>query len=96
MRAAVQVRSSIRRGPGALGPSCLDHYCVRQPFDGPPIPDKSRSHSAGILPLSALCIHPERAAWVLYVDATCINYDGNVFDAALIAMVAALKNSANL
>ena len=40
-----------------------------------------------------LCIHPERAAWVLYVDATCINYDGNSFDAALIAMVAALKNS---
>jgi exosome complex component RRP43 len=30
---------------------------------------------------------------VLYVDATCINYDGNAFDAALIAMVAALKNT---
>ncbi|KAI0302799.1 ribosomal protein S5 domain 2-type protein [Multifurca ochricompacta] len=49
--------------------------------------------AAGVLPLSALCIHPERAVWVLYVDATCINYDGNVFDAALIAMVAALKNT---
>jgi len=48
-----------------------------------------------MLPLSDLCIHPERAAWVLYVDATCINYDGNAFDAALIAMVAALKNSAS-
>ena len=31
--------------------------------------------------------------WVLYVDATCINYDGNAFDAALVAMLAALKNS---
>ena len=30
---------------------------------------------------------------MLYVDATCINYDGNAFDATLIAMVAALKNS---
>jgi exosome complex component RRP43 len=48
-----------------------------------------------MLPLSDLCIYPERAAWVLYVDATCINYDGNVFDAALIAMVGALKNSAS-
>ena len=57
-------------------------------------PDKACR--AGVLPLSALCIHPERAAWVLYVDATCINYDGNAFDAALIAMVAALKNSAIL
>ena len=52
-------------------------------------------YSSGILTLSELCIHPERAAWVLFVDATCINYDGNAFDAALIAMVAALKNSAN-
>ena len=30
---------------------------------------------------------------MLYVDATCINYDGNAFDAALLAMVAALRNS---
>jgi len=30
---------------------------------------------------------------VLYVDATCINYDGNAFDATLMAMVAALKNT---
>lgn len=46
-----------------------------------------------MLSLSSLCIHPGKAAWVLYVDATCINYDGNAFDATLIAMVAALKNS---
>lgn len=46
-----------------------------------------------MLPLSALCIHPKRAAWVLYVDAMCINYDGNVLDAALLGMVAALRNS---
>ncbi|KAF9458465.1 ribosomal protein S5 domain 2-type protein [Collybia nuda] len=49
--------------------------------------------ASGMLPLSSLCIHPGKAAWVLYVDATCINYDGNAFDATLIAMVAALKNT---
>jgi len=49
--------------------------------------------SSGLLSLSSLCIERGKAAWVLYVDATCINYDGNVFDAALIAMVAALKNT---
>jgi exosome complex component RRP43 len=59
-------------------------------------PLTSQSHRASVLPLSTLCIHPGRAAWVLYIDATCINYDGNAFDAALIAMVAALKNSAIL
>ncbi|KAH7929016.1 ribosomal protein S5 domain 2-like protein [Leucogyrophana mollusca] len=48
--------------------------------------------SSGILSLPSLCIQPGRAVWTLYVDATCINYDGNVFDATLLAMVAALKN----
>ena len=51
---------------------------------------------ADVVPLESLCIHPGKAAWVLYVDATCINYDGNAFDAALIAMVAALKNGADI
>lgn len=45
------------------------------------------------LPLSSLCIQPGKSAWTLYVDAVCINYDGNVLDAAVIAMIAALKNS---
>lgn len=48
---------------------------------------------SNILPLSSLCIHRGKSVWVLYVDATCINYDGNAFDATLLAMVAALKNS---
>jgi exosome complex RNA-binding protein Rrp42 (RNase PH superfamily) len=52
------------------------------PFDNLPIPDKLLSQrSAGILPLSTLRIHPKRAAWVLYVDTTFIDYDGNAFNA---------------
>lgn len=50
-------------------------------------------YRSNIIPLSSLCIHPGKSAWVLYVDATCINYDGNALDATLIAMVAALQNS---
>ncbi|RPD67466.1 ribosomal protein S5 domain 2-like protein [Lentinus tigrinus ALCF2SS1-7] len=49
--------------------------------------------SSGVVPTSSLCIEPGKAVWVLYVDATCINYDGNAFDATLLAMVAALKNT---
>lgn len=49
--------------------------------------------SSGVVALSSLCIHPGKAVWVLYIDAICINYNGNAFDATLIAMVAALKNS---
>lgn len=47
-----------------------------------------------ILPRDTLCISSGRAAWCLYIDATCLNYDGNAFDAALVAIMAALGNSA--
>ncbi|KAJ8596856.1 hypothetical protein M405DRAFT_756868 [Rhizopogon salebrosus TDB-379] len=49
--------------------------------------------TSGVLSLSSLCIHPGKAVWTLYVDATCINYDGNAFDATLLAMLAALRNT---
>ncbi|KZT37493.1 hypothetical protein SISSUDRAFT_1071149 [Sistotremastrum suecicum HHB10207 ss-3] len=40
---------------------------------------------------TSLCIRPGKAVWTIYLDAICINYDGNVLDAALLAMVAALR-----
>ncbi|KAF8257818.1 ribosomal protein S5 domain 2-type protein [Lactarius quietus] len=93
-----------RLNPGTLSVPNIDlpALCAPRFKPGPPseeaqvLSDRLAStiNAAGVLPLSALCIHPERAAWVLYIDATCINYDGNAFDAALIAMIAALKNSA--
>lgn len=46
----------------------------------------------GLIPLSSLCICSGKSAWVLYVDATVINYDGNAFDATLLAMVCALRD----
>ncbi|KAJ9102584.1 hypothetical protein QFC21_002985 [Naganishia friedmannii] len=49
--------------------------------------------SSNVLPLSALCIEPKRAAWVLYVDLVCINYDGNAFDASVLAVMAALRDT---
>jgi len=48
--------------------------------------------SAEVVPLNSLCIAKGKAVWVLYVDAICINYDGNAFDAALLAIVAALQD----
>ncbi|KAG8956600.1 hypothetical protein FRC04_000078 [Tulasnella sp. 424] len=46
---------------------------------------------ADVVPTASLCIHPEKACWVLYIDITCINYDGNAFDACLLATIAALR-----
>ncbi|KAG9285349.1 hypothetical protein G9A89_010824 [Geosiphon pyriformis] len=48
--------------------------------------------SAAVLSLDDLCIEEGKAVWVLYADVVCINYDGNVFDASVIAMLAALSN----
>ena len=56
-------------------------------------PDEFASRS-NLLSLDTLCISSGRAAWCLYIDTTCLNYDGNAFDAALIAIMAALQNSA--
>ncbi|GJJ06404.1 hypothetical protein Clacol_000595 [Clathrus columnatus] len=49
--------------------------------------------SSVVVPLSSLCIQPGKAVWALYIDAICLNYDGNLFDAALLAIMAALKNT---
>nr|XP_006005267.1 PREDICTED: exosome complex component RRP43 isoform X1 [Latimeria chalumnae] len=39
-----------------------------------------------------LCIEKGKLAWVLYCDIMCLDYDGNVLDASMIALLAALKN----
>ncbi|XP_076468262.1 exosome complex component RRP43-like [Babylonia areolata] len=44
--------------------------------------------------LEDLCIVPGKKVWVLYVDLVCLNYDGNVLDACVLAMTAALSNTA--
>lgn len=33
------------------------------------------------------------AAWILYLEVVCLEYDGNAFDPALLACVAALQNT---
>ncbi|KAG6887911.1 hypothetical protein C0992_010261 [Termitomyces sp. T32_za158] len=91
-----------REGEGFLVPNLdLPAMCSPKFKPGPPteeaqvVSDRLNEVlvASGILPLDSLCIHHGKSVWVLYVDATCINYDGNVFDATLLAMVAALKNS---
>ena len=39
-----------------------------------------------------LCIESDKLTWVLYCDLICLNYDGNVLDASVIALSAALQN----
>jgi exosome complex component RRP43 len=47
----------------------------------------------GLVDLDQLCIIENTAVWVAYVDIVVINDDGNVLDAAILAMSHALMNT---
>ncbi|KAI7905302.1 exosome component 8-like protein [Cokeromyces recurvatus] len=47
---------------------------------------------SAIFPLESLCIEEGKAVWVLYADIVCLNYDGNILDASLLALSIALTN----
>nr|XP_054754767.1 exosome complex component RRP43-like [Lytechinus pictus] len=48
--------------------------------------------SSNILNYEDLCIKEGNMVWVLYCDMICLDYDGNIIDACLIALLAALRN----
>lgn len=43
------------------------------------------------LDLKQLCIAKEKLVWVLYCDITCLDYDGSILDASVVAFDAAMK-----
>ncbi len=45
-----------------------------------------------IIDLKDLCIQQSKWVWVLHADLLCLNLDGGLLDACVIALVAALKN----
>jgi exosome complex component RRP42 len=48
---------------------------------------------AKAIDMKALCVTPGEKAWFVIVDIVAINDDGNLFDAAGLAVLAALKNA---
>ncbi|GAA5854889.1 hypothetical protein JCM5353_005072 [Sporobolomyces roseus] len=48
--------------------------------------------SSNVVDLESLCIEPGKSAFVLYLDLVCLNYDGGVLDAAVLACVGALNS----
>jgi exosome complex component RRP43 len=77
-----------------LGPLCSPQF-----KSGPPSSlEQALSHrlqelvlSSGLINLESLCIEERKASWAIYADLICLNYDGNIFDAALLGLVAGLK-----
>ncbi|XP_041657413.1 exosome complex component RRP43 [Cheilinus undulatus] len=49
--------------------------------------------SSEVIQTEDLCIERGKLCWVLYCDLMCLDYDGNVLDACIIALLAALKNT---
>ena len=49
--------------------------------------------SSGMIDTSQLCIEENTVVWVLHIDVICIKYDGNVFDAVMLAVMTALKST---
>ncbi|MEE9410302.1 MAG: exosome complex protein Rrp42, partial [Candidatus Heimdallarchaeota archaeon] len=43
--------------------------------------------------LSKLCVIPGKSVWILFIDFYILNHDGNLFDAATLAAVAALATT---
>ncbi|XP_076129678.1 exosome complex component RRP43 [Alosa pseudoharengus] len=49
--------------------------------------------SSEIIRKEDLCIEKEKLCWVLYCDIMCLDYDGNLLDSCIVALLAALKNT---
>ena len=46
-----------------------------------------------MIDLEKLCIEPGKEVWINFVDIYVLDYDGNLFDAAFLGAVAALKTA---
>ncbi|TNN63508.1 Exosome complex component RRP43 [Liparis tanakae] len=49
--------------------------------------------SSEVIQTEDLCIERGKLCWVLYCDMMCLDYDGNLLDACIVALLAALKNT---
>lgn len=47
---------------------------------------------ANWIDLKQLCIAREKLVWTLYCDIVCVDYDGSILDASVIALCAALRS----
>ncbi|KAL7422627.1 hypothetical protein Q5752_001918 [Cryptotrichosporon argae] len=102
IKAEVAEPDSARPNEGFIVPNIdLPALCSPKFKPGPP-GDEAQTLSSWLyellissqtVPLDSLCISPGRAAWALYIDVVCINYDGNAFDAAVLAAMAALRDT---
>jgi len=47
--------------------------------------------TSGVIDCRSLCVSAGKLAWILYCDVICLDLDGNLFDACLLSVMAALS-----
>lgn len=47
--------------------------------------------NSGCIDLQDLCIYPDKLAWCLFIDFICLDFDGAIVDASILALMGALK-----
>lgn len=77
-----------------LPPLCSPKFRPGPPSDQAQVSSnfiaETLTHS-GCVDLTDLCIVPEHLAWVLHCDLICLDHDGSLLDACVIALVTALR-----
>ncbi|PSN53587.1 Exosome complex component RRP43 [Blattella germanica] len=77
-----------------LPPLCSPNFTPGPPSDQAQVSTNLVAEifgNSGCLDLKDLCIAPEHLAWVLRCDLVCLDHDGAILDACLMALVAALR-----
>ncbi|KAF9434008.1 Exosome complex component RRP43 [Entomortierella beljakovae] len=78
-----------------LSPICSSAFRPGPPSEQAQVVSESINRilkESNVLDLKDLCIEEGKAVWVLWVDVVCVSYDGNINDAALASVMAALGN----
>ncbi|KAJ2903654.1 hypothetical protein GGI21_004408, partial [Coemansia aciculifera] len=76
-----------------LSPMCSARFRAGAPSDEAQVASEHIYRlSMHLLDLTSLCIESGKAAWSLSADIVCLKHDGNVVDAAVIALVAAIED----
>ncbi|GFV87634.1 exosome complex component RRP43 [Trichonephila clavipes] len=79
----------------------LTSICSNRYVPGPPT-EQAQVYSQIIMDLwksssflnpTDLCIVPSKLAWCLFAEMICLSSDGNILDACILALMAALKNT---
>lgn len=77
-----------------LPPLCSSRYRPGPPSDQAQVTSYMVSDiivNSKCVDLRDLCIVPDKLAWVVYCDIVCLDNDGSLVDACIIALMATLK-----